>query len=738
MQFYNNLNMDKLDDNEKDVIIRRLKVLSKSQTAFLKSFLHGKLAAGISIVKKAVDLIEKDSKSNPRLDELKYALSSLKLDEIEVDVQSAQVMMNEELLLLRSSIERGLNGNVATSILPPQPPATSLAADTTKIKTLESENKELRGLLAEAKKDLEANLKKSGKDAIKDNTDLAKKDQEIKSLKEEISNLMAAAASVGVQRSLEEEIRTVKVEVADLEKQLERTRKEAEERLAARTAELGAETEKRVREMQTRLEGEKDEMMEAMAQEVEDIEKTKNAEKETLLKERKMLQDNLTAALSAQKPMKQSLKQMSKFIAEYTKNSRGLLAATRKEVSDMKGTLKAQIDGRLIARLKQQDAEMKEVMERYKKELLERKKLHNIIQELKGNIRVFLRCRPPTNKEIDQFGNDAQCVAFPAPGEIKVYNEKNREKLWEFDEVFDTNSNQESVYKEVSSLVTSVLDGYNVCIFAYGQTGSGKTYTMSGPVEDRGVNTRALNELFLKVADRKAEYVDTISVSILEVYNEEIRDLLSDGPGDKLDVRQGDFGNYVPGLTCIAVRNLQNVIDLMALADKNRSSATTNMNEHSSRSHMMLQVLVQSENISTGVNSRGKLNLVDLAGSERLNKSGAVGQALKEAQNINKSLSALGDVIAARASKQSHIPFRNSTLTYLLQDCLSQDSKTLMIVCISPVLFNSEETFCSLNFAARVRTVELGKASKTITNGAQPASTKAPSGASSQKTGLRR
>jgi kinesin family protein C2/C3 len=381
---------------------------------------------------------------------------------------------------------------------------------------------------------------------------------------------------------------------------------------------------------------------------------------------------------------------------------------------------------------------MKEIMERYKRELSERKKLHNIIQELKGNIRVYLRCRPPTSKEIEQFGNDAQCVAFPAPGEIKVYNEKNREKVWEFDEVFDTNSNQESVYKEVSALVTSVLDGFNVCIFADGQTGSGKTYTMSGPVDDRGVNTRALNELFSKVSDRKSEYVDTISVSILEVYNEEIRDLLADGPGDKLDVRQGDFGNYVPGLTCIAVRNLQNVIDLMALADKNRSSATTNMNEHSSRSHMMLQVIVQSENTTTGVNSRGKLNLVDLAGSERLNKSGAVGQALKEAQNINKSLSALGDVIAARASKQSHIPFRNSTLTYLLQDSLSQDSKTLMIVCISPVLYNSEESFCSLNFAARVRTVELGKASKTITNGGATSS-KAPStGPASTKSGVRK
>jgi len=182
-------------------------------------------------------------------------------------------------------------------------------------------------------------------------------------------------------------------------------------------------------------------------------------------------------------------------------------------------------------------------------------------------------------------------------------------------------------------------------------------------------------------------------------------------------VRHGEHGNHVPGLTVMVVSNLEDVFQLLAMADTNRSSATTNMNEHSSRSHMMLTVTIISESKLTGQISRGKLNLVDLAGSERINKSGATGTALKEAQNINKSLSALGDVIAARASKQAHVPFRNSTLTFLLQDCLSQDSKTLMIVCVSPILYNAEETFCSLNFAARVRTVELGKAGKnTVVN----------------------
>jgi kinesin family member C2/C3 len=234
---------------------------------------------------------------------------------------------------------------------------------------------------------------------------------------------------------------------------------------------------------------------------------------------------------------------------------------------------------------------------KYKKEMAERKRLHNLIQELKGNIRVFLRCRPPSTRELENSGGaDTICVSFPDGGEVRVINEKGREKTWEFDEVFNLDTTQAQVYAEVSDLVTSVLDGYNVCIFAYGQTGSGynhlphsfhlslyltlslsslslslcvplsvcpslcvclrKTFTMTGPPEHRGVNTRALDELFEKSQQRADEWVDTITVrslllllslsdtflplslslplilcggqvNVLEVYNEEIHDLLS-------------------------------------------------------------------------------------------------------------------------------------------------------------------------------------------------------------------
>mmetsp|Transcript_15855 Transcript_15855/g.36783 ORF Transcript_15855/g.36783 Transcript_15855/m.36783 type:complete len:245 (+) Transcript_15855:578-1312(+) len=217
---------------------------------------------------------------------------------------------------------------------------------------------------------------------------------------------------------------------------------------------------------------------------------------------------------------------------------------------------------------------------------------------------------------------------------------------------------------------------------------SGKGAALGGATEERleGVNTRALDELFTKSVGRANEISDEISVSVLEIYCEQIRDLLSeDKDAQKLEIRQGEHGNYVPGLTVVPVTHMEQVGELLEVADRNRSTASTNMNEHSSRSHLMLSVHVRSVNRVSGAGTRGKLHLVDLAGSERLSKSGATGQALREAQAINKSLSALGDVIMSRAQKSNHVPFRNSALTHLLQDSLSGDAKTLMFVCISPV-----------------------------------------------------
>lgn len=357
----------------------------------------------------------------------------------------------------------------------------------------------------------------------------------------------------------------------------------------------------------------------------------------------------------------------------------------------------------------------KDLVRRYHKEMQLRKKYHNELVELKGNIRVFCRVRPKIKEDGGgMMGNIVVDYDRDDNGLIYV-NNKGRSQTFEMDLVFTPESTQQQVFDEVQSLVTSCVDGFNVCIFAYGQTGSGKTFTMEGNKDNPGINQRALAMLFKETEDRGQDWTYTITVSVMEIYNEMIRDLLSGDPSYKMEVKmKSDGGLHVPGLCSEEVKSVEDVNQVFALGQKNRATATTNMNEHSSRSHALLTVQVLGVNKTTNVRTMGKLNLVDLAGSERVSKSGADGTRLKEAQNINKSLSCLGDVIHALRSKQSHVPYRNSKLTYLLQDSLGGDSKTLMIVQIAPVEKNLGESVCSLNFAQRVRTVELGQASRQV------------------------
>jgi len=240
---------------------------------------------------------------------------------------------------------------------------------------------------------------------------------------------------------------------------------------------------------------------------------------------------------------------------------------------------------------------------------------------------------------------------------------------------------------------------------------------MTGTADDPGLNTRVLRELFRIRDERKNEYDIQISISITEIYNEAIRDLLNPSGKDKLDVRINQDGTCgVPGLTETAVLNVDDVLQCIGDAQKNRATSTTDMNEQSSRSHSI--VTVRTKCTLRGSDTYvGKIHLIDLAGSENTNKSGVTGQGMKEAQNINKSLSALGDVIQSLVAKSSHTPYRNSKLTMMLKDSLGGDSKTLMIVCTSPAQSNVTETLSSLNFASRARNVELGKAKRNVQSG---------------------
>ncbi|TVU19285.1 hypothetical protein EJB05_35424 [Eragrostis curvula] len=353
---------------------------------------------------------------------------------------------------------------------------------------------------------------------------------------------------------------------------------------------------------------------------------------------------------------------------------------------------------------------------KYTAEYAERRRLYNELIEVRGNIRVFCRCRPLSADEVNRGCSSVVEIDPSHETELQFLPTEKERKAFRFDHVFGPEDDQEAVFSETMPVVRSVMDGFNVCIFAYGQTGTGKTFTMEGVPENRGVNYRALEELFKMAEERSASVAYTFSVSIFEVYNEKIRDLLDESneqPSKWLDTKQTSDGTQeIPGLVEAPIYTIDGVWEKLKVGARNRSVGSTNANQLSSRSHSLVRVTVRSEHLVTGQRSRSQMWLVDLAGSERVAKTGVEGDMLNESKFINKSLSALGDVISALASKNSHIPYRNSKLTHLLQSSLGGDCKTLMFVQISPSSSDSGETLSSLNFASRVRAVEHGPARK--------------------------
>ncbi|XP_020680529.1 kinesin-like protein KIN-14C [Dendrobium catenatum] len=356
--------------------------------------------------------------------------------------------------------------------------------------------------------------------------------------------------------------------------------------------------------------------------------------------------------------------------------------------------------------------------ENYHTIFLENIKLYNEVQELKGNIRVYCRIRPLLSGEdtkstvIDNIGEN---------GELAIVNPskqgKDGQKMFKFDRVFGPAATQEEVFSDIQPLVRSVLDGYNVCIFAYGQTGSGKTYTMSGPdspsKEEWGVNYRALNDLFHISRSRRSTVEYEVGVQMIEIYNEQVRDLLSNDASQKrhgIVSRSQASGLAIPDASMHSVDSTSDVLKLMQIGQANRAISATALNQSSSRSHSVVTVHVRGSDLKAGTTLFGSLHLIDLAGSERVERSEVTGDRLKETQHINKSLSALGDVIFALSQKSVHIPYRNSKLTQVLQSSLGGHAKTLMFVQINPDVKSYSESLSALKFAERVSGVELGAA----------------------------
>ncbi|KAA8617772.1 Kinesin-like protein [Pyrenophora tritici-repentis] len=354
-----------------------------------------------------------------------------------------------------------------------------------------------------------------------------------------------------------------------------------------------------------------------------------------------------------------------------------------------------------------------------------RRKLFNQVQELKGNIRVMCRVRPahetesnPAQISFPDTDTDSKEVAVLGPNKISATGKDiTAAYSYSFDRVFGPVAQNGEVFEEISQLVQSALDGYNVCIFCYGQTGAGKTHTMSS---SDGMIPRATKQIWdeaQRLQEKGWRY--NMEGSFIEVYNETYNDLL--GRSEDLDKKKVEV-RHDPVKKQTSLENAVSVMldgpgrveEILETASKNRTVAATKANMRSSRSHSVFILKLIGTNEITGERSEGTLNLVDLAGSERLEHSKAEGTRLKETQNINKSLSCLGDVINALGSAKEggHIPYRNSKLTYLLQYSLGGNSKTLMFVMVSPLQAHLQETITSLKFATKVHNTHIGTAKK--------------------------
>lgn len=323
------------------------------------------------------------------------------------------------------------------------------------------------------------------------------------------------------------------------------------------------------------------------------------------------------------------------------------------------------------------------------------------------SIKVVCRFRPLNDSEekagskfIVKFpaGNDENCISIGG-------------KVYLFDKVFKPNATQDKVYSDAAkSIVTDVLAGYNGTIFAYGQTSSGKTHTMEGVLGDamkQGIIPRIVNDIFNHIYAMEENLEFHIKISYFEIYMDKIRDLLD---VSKVNLSVHEDKNRVPfvkGATERFVSSPEEVFEVIEEGKANRHVAVTNMNEHSSRSHSVFLINVKQENLENEKKLSGKLYLVDLAGSEKVSKTGAEGAVLDEAKNINKSLSALGNVISALADgNKTHIPYRDSKLTRILQESLGGNARTTIIICCSPASFNEAETKSTLEFGKRAKTIK--------------------------------
>ncbi|KKY23318.1 putative kinesin motor domain protein [Diplodia seriata] len=545
-----------------------------------------------------------------------------------------------------------------------------------------------------------------------------------------------------LQRQSEHELKDMQFqherESMRLKQDAERKSDELQRKLEAQASDLKREYEQKHADMKKELEAELEKERQLRLKEVSELKtetelhrqnagvdlERRDREMKELRRENEQLQADLERKTTLEKNLRDKLSEAStNTITLESANS-----AMKAKIHFLESDSQAQSSafGELQNQMQEAIDAAEEAKAKLRAEETLRRKLHNQVQELKGNIRVFCRVRPPAEAEAPQAAE----IAYPDAGkdskEVVIQGPQQKSAMgtvtqstnpFTFDRVFGPGSQNAEVFDEISQLVQSALDGYNVCIFCYGQTGSGKTFTMSSV---DGMIPRAVKQIYETAQGLEEKgWKYRMEGQFVEVYNENLNDLL--GKTEELDKKKLEIRHdpakkqtTITDVTTVALDSPDRVQEMLSSASRNRSVAATMANSRSSRSHSVFILKLKGENSITGERSEGTLNLVDLAGSERLSHSGATGDRLKETQNINRSLSCLGDVIGALGSGKegAHVPYRNSKLTYLLQYSLGGNSKTLMFVMISPLQPHLHETITSLKFATKVHNTHIGTAKR--------------------------
>ncbi|XP_026444894.1 kinesin-like protein KIN-14J isoform X2 [Papaver somniferum] len=339
-------------------------------------------------------------------------------------------------------------------------------------------------------------------------------------------------------------------------------------------------------------------------------------------------------------------------------------------------------------------------------------RLYNEFLDSKGNVRVYCRVQPCLDKNrtiIQLIGEDGELVI----ADPSIHTDDGH-RSFKFNKVYDQPATEEEVFLDTQPVIRSVVDGYNVCIFSFGQSGWEKTNTKTGldasSTEDWGIHFEALNVLFQMSWNRRSSFSYKIDVQMVEIYNEQVRDLLQTGGSNKICTSSQPNGLTVPDASMHSVESVSDVLKFIRIGLAKQARGLTAINERSIRSHSILAVHVQCTDLVTEAILRGSLHLVDLARSGSIDCSQVTRGRLREAQYINKSLSSLGDVMFSLSRKNDHVPYTDSQLTRVLQRSLGGQGKTAMFVQLNPAVDAYSETLSTLKFAERFSGVDLGSA----------------------------